>query len=181
MRIRINLEYILHSWYKMDSSPRLTYEEALYRGGKIAPNVVYEITLDTTRNDLISGSARIDFSLLEATESIWLDYIGEVTSLSINSKSVPICHLMNKLYLWPLPKGSFSLYIEFSSRYSQDGTGMHYFTDPYDGLVYKYAYLCPYYANRVFPCFDQPDIKGRFSFKISAIASNLVISNVNSR
>ena len=165
----------------MDISPRLTYEEALYRGSKISPNVTYEITLNATRNDLMAGSARIDFTLLEFTENIWLDYIGEVSSLSINSKSIPICHLMNKLYLSPLPKGSFSLYIEFSSRYSQDGTGMHYFTDPYDGLVYKYAYFCPYYANRVFPCFDQPDIKGSFTFKISASASDLVISNVNSK
>src|SRR5207244_4328626 len=41
--------------------------------------------------------------------------------------------------------------------YSRTGQGLHRFTDPVDGHVYLYTQAATADAQRVFPCFDQPD------------------------
>ena len=43
--------------------------------------------------------------------------------------------------------------------YSNTGEGLHRFTDPEDGEVYLYAQAGPDDAQRIFACFDQPDLK----------------------
>ena len=54
-----------------------------------------------------------------------------------------------------LQDGSNTIDIDYRHPYDEDGTGLHRFVDPEDGLTYLYTYLWPYYANRLFPSFDQ--------------------------
>ncbi len=60
--------------------------------------------------------------------------------------------------------------------YQQTGVGLHRFVDPIDGEVYLYTQFEPFEAHRVFACFDQPDLKGAFSFSTSAPEGWQVIS-----
>ncbi len=53
---------------------------------------------------------------------------------------------------------------------------MHRFVDPEDGLTYLHSYLWPYYANRILPSFDQPNLKANFSLRVIAPDSWTVFS-----
>ena len=61
--------------------------------------------------------------------------------------------------------------------YSRSGEGLHRFTDPADGGVYLYSDLETFDANRVYACFDQPDLKATYEFTVIARPGWLVISN----
>jgi aminopeptidase N len=54
------------------------------------------------------------------------------------------------------------------SAYDRAGVGLRLAIDPSDQERYLYTDLEPAEAHRVFPCFDQPDLKGRFSLKVRA-------------
>src|SRR5262249_32447923 len=60
---------------------------------------------------------------------------------------------------------------------SGTGVGMHRFQDPVDGLVYTHSDYEPFDAHRAFPCFDQPDLKGRFRFSVRVPEGTLAVSN----
>ncbi len=54
------------------------------------------------------------------------------------------------------------------NSYDATGDGFHAFIDPEDGATYLYSNLEPYSAHRIFPCFDQPDIKATYRLLVTA-------------
>ena len=63
------------------------------------------------------------------------------------------------------------------SRYSRSGEGLHRFTDPADDQVYLYTQYEPADARRVFPDFEQPDLKAAFTFALTGPADWVLASN----
>ena len=63
------------------------------------------------------------------------------------------------------------------SAYHHDGVGMHRFVDPVDGCVYCHTDAEPYDIHRVYPCFDQPDIKASFEVAVRTPPGWVVASN----
>ncbi len=61
--------------------------------------------------------------------------------------------------------------------YVTDGDGMHEFTDPADGERYVSAYCGIDVAQRVFACFDQPDLKGTIALRVTADPAWTVLAN----
>ena len=61
--------------------------------------------------------------------------------------------------------------------YSNTGEGLHRFTDPVDGETYLYTQFEVPDARRVFASFEQPDLKGTFTFTVTAPSGWKVISN----
>ncbi|WP_309131346.1 aminopeptidase N [Brevibacterium sp.] len=78
---------------------------------------------------------------------------------------------------FPVREGKNTLSIEAHVRYSTSGEGLHRFTDPADGKVYLYTQFEPTDARRVFANFDQPDLKAKFQFSITAPPHFQVLSN----
>ncbi len=68
------------------------------------------------------------------------------------------------------------LEVSGSSPYHRTGLGLHLAIDPSDHERYLYTDLEPAEAHRVFPCFDQPDLKGTFSFRIRVPQDWTVVS-----
>jgi aminopeptidase N len=70
------------------------------------------------------------------------------------------------------------LRVEADYAYSTTGQGMHRSVDPVDKEVYLYSQFETADAQRVFACFDQPDLKAGFTFHVTAPAHWKVISNM---
>jgi aminopeptidase N len=73
--------------------------------------------------------------------------------------------------------GDHRLQVSAICRYSRTGEGLHRFLDPADGLTYLYTQFEVADARRVFACFEQPDLKARFTFAVLAPRTWTVISN----
>ena len=69
--------------------------------------------------------------------------------------------------------------IRFQNKYSHDGLGLHYYKDPEDNEIYLYSQFEPFSANRMFPCFDQPDLKATLDLIVKAPETWVVVSNEN--
>ena len=61
--------------------------------------------------------------------------------------------------------------------YTGSGTGMHRSADSDDGGTYIYGKLAQAYARTAYACFDQPDLKAEFTFRVIAPAQWTVLSN----
>ena len=68
--------------------------------------------------------------------------------------------------------------VDAECAYSRSGEGLHRFADPADGNVYMYSDLETFDANRVYACFDQPDMKAHFELTVRAPQEWTVVSNM---
>ena len=57
------------------------------------------------------------------------------------------------------------------------GVPLTIFRDSASGSEYHYALLVPPDSHRLFPCFDQPDIKARFVLELTAPAAWTLVAN----
>jgi len=66
--------------------------------------------------------------------------------------------------------------ISYERRYDKTGEGFHQFIDPEDGSEYIYTQFEPYSAHRLFPCFDQPDLKAVYRVSVTAPSDWAVVT-----
>jgi aminopeptidase N len=156
----------------------LTQVEASRRAERVR-EADYEIALD-----LLAGQTtyRGDVSVrFEATgdEPLFLDFRGRtIERLEVNGQAVEADWTGFRLTLpAALITPSVTVRVVYVNDYDTTGDGFHHFIDPEDGAEYAYTNFEPYEAHRLFPCFDQPDIKGRYSVTVSAPADWLCIAN----
>ena len=142
--------------------------------------VEYDLFVDLhSSKEQFSGKVTLTFELSDPASDLTLDFGGgTVQRLEVNGRSVVIDYNGYFLTLPPaaLQRGANTATIEFEHPYDIDGTGLHRFVDPVDGLTYLYTYLLPYYANRLFPVFDQPNLKATFSLSVLAPQDWTVVS-----
>ncbi|MBA8794513.1 aminopeptidase N [Friedmanniella endophytica] len=69
------------------------------------------------------------------------------------------------------------LVVRARMSYSSDGEGLHRHVDPADGRPYLYAMSFLDAGPRWFACFDQPDLKSRYLFAVTAPADWTVLGN----
>ncbi|GAA1757530.1 aminopeptidase N [Luedemannella helvata] len=70
-----------------------------------------------------------------------------------------------------------TLIVRATMLYSRTGEGLHRFVDPADGEVYLAAQSGLDEAQRIFACFDQPDLKASLAVTVDAPAGWLVAAN----
>lgn len=171
-------------------SSALTREAAMFRARQIH-KITYQLwlSLDEHSEDF-QGRAKLIFDLREnafsMTKSLRLDFTGgKITSLLLNGKvwdEKKIADRANGEWV-DIPKGDLvigqnKLEIAYNHPFSKSGNGLYRFKDPEDGKVYIHSDLEPYYANLIFPCFDQPDLKASFEVTIEAPSEWTVIANM---
>src|SRR5690606_37092902 len=69
------------------------------------------------------------------------------------------------------------LTIDADMAYTNTGEGLHRFVDPVDDEVYLYSQFEVPDSRRVYPVFEQPDLKATFRFTVTATAAWEVVSN----
>jgi aminopeptidase N len=70
------------------------------------------------------------------------------------------------------------LVVDADCAYSSTGQGLHRSVDPVDKEVYLYSQFETADAQRVFACFDQPDLKAEFTWHVTAPAHWRLVSNM---
>lgn len=159
--------------------PNLTRDEAATRA-RLISDPQYQIRLDLTTGEETFGSeTTIRFGCSKPGASTFIDLVAaEVTRISLNGRKLPL-EAFDGLRI-ELSGLAESNQLEVSARcaYSRLGIGLHRFEDPVDGRVYLHTHAEPFDIHRIFPCFDQPDIKGTFAFSVNAPKEWTVISNM---
>jgi aminopeptidase N len=125
------------------------------------------------------GSEELRFTL-SATGPLLLDFRdGKLLNISLNDHTLPTA-LDNGHIDLPaavLREGENVVDADFVSNVAPAGEPLIRFEDRDDGSEYIYTLFVPMDASMAFPCFDQPDIKGRFQLTIDAPDGWTVISN----
>lgn len=149
-------------------------------------NLHYEVFLKLTREETYQGVLTATILLSAVSDDLFFDAaLKTITKLTVNEKVVEAkdgsyAHLFNDRFL-SIPKefqqvGKNVVKIEFDNNYVHDGNGLHSFVDT-DKKHYVYSNFCPYHANKMIPCFDQPDLKGTWKLDVAAPAEWIAIAN----
>ena len=121
----------------------------------------------------------IIFKLSKApTKPLWLDLsTTKIFKVLINGHKENVHYENSKLSLVGLELGENKIEISYETEYSKNGNGLHRFVDPEDKEEYFTTFFEPFSAHKVFPCFDQPNIKGVYTLMVCTPNSWSVISN----
>jgi aminopeptidase N len=93
---------------------------------------------------------------------------AQLLSVTLNGSPVDPAGLVdNRLSLTGLAARN-ELVVRATMTYSHSGEGLHRFVDPEDGGTYLYAQTFLDDAQRVFACFDQPDLKATVTVRVTA-------------
>ncbi|HSH21426.1 MAG TPA: aminopeptidase N [Candidatus Caenarcaniphilales bacterium] len=139
----------------------------------------YEIRLDLRAGDTTyRGEARLDFATT-GSGPLFLDFRGRrIEQLTVNGQDLDPDWTGYRLVLpASVVTADMAVTIRYENDFDDTGDGFHRFVDPEDGEEYAYTNFEPFEAHRLFPCFDQPDIKGRYLFEVTAPAAWEVIGN----
>ncbi len=155
----------------------LTETEARERAGRVS-NVSYDLRIELTEDETYRARATIRFDHTGGGD-LFVDLRAHmVTGVTLNGHTVSSA---SNGYRLILPAAALearcTLEVEYQNEYDHTGDGVHRFVDPEDGEAYIYTNFEPFGAHRLFPCFDQPDIKASYSVEVTAPASWQVIAN----
>ncbi|MFN6193597.1 MAG: M1 family aminopeptidase, partial [Planctomycetota bacterium] len=65
----------------------------------------------------------------------------------------------------------------FTSKVAPTGTPLTVYKDPADGASYYYTLVVPADAHRLYPCFDQPDVRATFAWTLDLPGAWTAIAN----
>jgi aminopeptidase N len=141
----------------------------------------YELHLSLQPHaNTMPGAEILRFTLSDVATDLPLDYReGTLTAAQLNGESIdPV--LTNGHLVLPaarLHRGSNVLVTRFTSRIAKAGAAITRYEDKEDGSEYFYSLFVPMDASMAFPCFDQPDLKARFTLNLSTPADWVTIAN----
>jgi aminopeptidase N len=159
----------------------LTRDEARARAGLVS-DVAYAVELDLTSaptGAVTFGSVTTLSFRAQPGSSTFADLIAaEVTGITLNGRSLDPATAYDgaRIALDDLAERN-ELRVVAECLYSRTGEGLHRSVDPADKETYLYTQFEVPDARRVFTVFEQPDLKARFTFTVSAPARWVVVSN----
>ncbi|WP_091733279.1 aminopeptidase N [Nocardioides scoriae] len=157
----------------------LTRDEAQTRAA-LLDVTTYDVELDLTLGETSFGSTTtLRFSCREPGAASFADLVGaEVHEITLNGRALDpaTAYADHRIALDDLAADN-ELVVRATCAYSRTGEGLHRFVDPADDRVYTYTQFEVPDARRVFTTFEQPDLKGRFVFHVTAPSAWLVVSN----
>ncbi len=146
----------------------LTRAEAQERAEIITNVESYEVSLDlTTGDETFRSNTRITFDAVPG-QSTFLDLVvAKIHSAKLNGKEISTEEYAD--YRLPLKDLASKNVVEVDADflYMHTGEGLHRSVDPADGKVYLYSQFEVPDARRVYPTFEQPDLKASFVFSVT--------------
>jgi aminopeptidase N len=164
--------------------PNLTRTDAERRAALLSVDD-YAIELDLTDgggkpgDTAFATTTTVRFTCREPGADSWIDLVAaDVAAATLNGQPLDLSGYREEdgIALPGLAERN-ELRVEASGRYMNTGEGLHRFVDPLDGGVYLYSQFETADAKRMFACFDQPDLKARYTLTVTAPADWQVVSN----
>jgi len=156
----------------------ITRAEAVSRFEVVAnPKYTVALTIDG-KGETYSCVASINFDAKNGAET-WLDLISPlVDSIWLNGAELKVSEVFDgtRIKLANL-KEKNSVQVKANCSYMNTGEGLHRHIDPVDNEVYIYTQFEVADSRRVFPVFEQPDIKGTLTLTVTAPSKWTLISN----
>ncbi len=139
----------------------------------------YEIDLDLTTSPTTFRSTTVVRFTTRGGSQTFIDAItAQVHSITLNGTALDPKAVSDnvRIQLDGLAEQNV-LEVVADFAYTNSGEGLHRFVDPVDQEVYLYSQFEVPDSRRVFPVFEQPDLKATFRFTITAPANWAVVSN----
>ncbi|HEY8532543.1 MAG TPA: aminopeptidase N [Micromonospora sp.] len=162
----------------------LTQVEAAERA-RLLDVTAYDITLDLSKAGIAGNRTfrcvtEVHFRCAEPGASTFIEVAAErIHSATLNGEPVDISTWSPERGLTLTGLASENrLVVDADFLYSSSGQGLHRSVDPVDGETYLYSQFETADAQRVFACFDQPDLKSVFTWHATVPAHWRVISNM---
>ncbi len=161
----------------MVGMPSLTRAEATARAATVTVTG-YDVDLDLTGDgDTFRSRTVLSFAAQPGGEA-FVDLEPErLVSATLNGTALDPSALRDQRLALSGLAATNELGVEGEMRYSTTGEGLHRSVDPADGRVYLYAHMFLDGARRIFPCFDQPDLKAPVTLKVTAPGDWIVAAN----
>ncbi|MCU1625056.1 MAG: aminopeptidase [Pseudonocardia sp.] len=164
--------------------PNLTRTDAEQRAALLEVSS-YVVDLDLTDGSggpgdaIFASTTTVEFSCREPGADSWIDFVGpEVVSATLNGVVLDVSGYREEDGIaLPGLHAQNTLTIVAAGAYMNTGEGLHRFVDPVDESVYLYSQFETADAKRLFPCFDQPDLKARYTLTVTAPHDWKVVSN----
>ncbi|WP_435300296.1 aminopeptidase N [Timonella sp. A28] len=161
------------------SSANLTREETAQRSQAVCLETI-AVNLDLTQaaDPAVSGfPVTTTLTFTATTPNTWIDFIGEaVNSVTVNGENHAVDWDGSRIHVTGLAEHN-TVTVDSVGAYSRSGEGMHRYVDPADNNTYLYTQYEPADSRRVMACFEQPDLKARYTFTVQAPTGWSVLSN----
>ncbi len=160
-----------------DGIPRALAQSRAARLSDLHYQLSYDLVPHAPTTD---ATETLRFTLTDAAQPLLLDFRdGQVSSLTLNGAPIPtnLSHGHLILPAADLRIGPNTIDAKFTANIGAAGKAVTRFDDKDDGSEYLYTLFVPMDASMAFPCFDQPDLKGRFKLTLTRPTAWSAISN----
>ena len=139
----------------------------------------YEVELDLTQGEEIFISHTVvKFTCNKPGYSTFIDAVGKsVISATLNGQVVDTANYDGESIFINNLAAENELVIKLNGLYSKTGEGLQRSVDPVDNEIYLYSQGETAFIRKMYPCFDQPDLKATFTLSVTAPDHWQVISN----
>jgi aminopeptidase N len=157
--------------------PSLTRAEAAARAALLTVES-YALDLDLTGGDAtFASTTTIHFGAKPGGSTFVEVKPVRLISARLNGVALDVTTLDDGRLPLDALEAVNELVVEAEMGYSNTGEGLHRFVDPADGNVYLYATSFLDEGQRMFACFDQPDLKAPVVLTVTAPPDWLVSGN----
>ena len=139
----------------------LTRDEAAARAALVTVDT-HDVVLDvTTAEDTFATTSTIRFSCTTPGAETFLDFVGaSVEQLTVNGTDLdPASHFSDSRIRLTGLAADNEVVVRATGRFTNTGEGLHRFVDPVDDEVYLYTQFEVPDSRRMYPVFEQPDLK----------------------
>jgi len=157
----------------------LTRDEARARAALIEV-ASYDVRLELGADEHFTSVCEVRFACREPGASTFLELDGELLALERGGVPVEPRVEGNRIALDDLAAEEV-VRVTARCATTRTGEGLHRAVDPADGEVYLYAMAFLDDAQRIFACFDQPDLKATYALTVDAPGAWRVLSNTRAR
>lgn len=160
----------------------LTQQEALLRSSQIS-EVSYSLKLELeSRSQEYGGDSVLRFVYSGGKKGrLKVDFVSKkIEVLWLNGREETGYEKQESSLVFPselLQSGKNELRIKYRNSFDHTGSGFHKFKDPADSSEYMHTDFEPFEAHRLFPSFDQPDLKATYDLEVTGPSEWTYIHN----